>query len=233
MQTLQNTMGSTLTYRLNWETPQIARETDSEHSVVHLATSVTLRDQLTLSFREPTTIFNLVSDLRDVAHREPLRATCGVIDLDLFGLELDTLRWVLAGEQKVPIILIGTCFDARLPVRALKAGAHDFFPKPLDVNALVAAVASALEHDRRLAAKWVEERELRTRMSLLTPREKEVLPLVVGGLLNKQAASLLGISEITLQIHRGQVMRKMQARSLPDLVRMCIKLRVPHWRPTA
>jgi FixJ family two-component response regulator len=88
----------------------------------------------------------------------------------------------------------------------------------------------ALAKDRRLREKRAELAQLNRRLSLLTPRERDVFPLTVGGLLNKQAASILGISEVTLQIHRSQVMRKMEAESLADLVRMALKLRIPYWR---
>jgi FixJ family two-component response regulator len=83
---------------------------------------------------------------------------------------------------------------------------------------------------KKTRLKKAELKQLQERFQLLTPREREVLPLIVGGLLNKQAASILGISEVTLQIHRSQVMRKMQADSLADLVRMAMKLRIPYWQ---
>ena len=112
----------------------------------------------------------------------------------------------------------------------MKAGAVEFLTKPVDLSALVAAVQMAFVQDRKQRRKKAEIAELEERFSQLTPREREVLPLVVGGLLNKQAASVLGISEVTLQIHRSQVMRKMAAESLADLVRMAMKLRIPYWR---
>lgn len=99
-----------------------------------------------------------------------------------------------------------------------------------DLPTLVAAVQTALAQDRKQRRKQAELAELQARFILLTPREREVLPLVVGGLLNKQAASLLGISKVTLQIHRSQVMKKTRADSFADLVRMAMKLCIPHWR---
>ena len=87
-----------------------------------------------------------------------------------------------------------------------------------------------MAQDRKLRQRKAELAKLQERYCLLTPREREVLPLVIGGLLNKQAASVLGISEVTLQIHRSQVMRKMQAESFAELVRMAVKLRIPYWR---
>ncbi len=165
--------------------------------------------------------------------QDPHQPTCAVIDLDMHNADVCSLLGTLAGKENPPVILIGRCDEPRVLVRVMKLGAFDYIAKPLDVRELVSAVLSAMDHDRRQARKRLEERILRGRVTSLTPREREVLPLVVGGLLNKQAASLLGISEITLQIHRGQVMRKMQANSLADLVRMCVKLRIRHWRPTA
>jgi DNA-binding CsgD family transcriptional regulator len=92
------------------------------------------------------------------------------------------------------------------------------------------AIRAALAQDRKLRQRKAELAKLQERFALLTPREREVLPLIVGGLLNKQAASVLGISEVTLQIHRSQVMRKIQAESFAELVRMAVKLRTPYWR---
>jgi FixJ family two-component response regulator len=96
--------------------------------------------------------------------------------------------------------------------------------------ALLTAVHTAFAQDRRQRQRKAELMRLQERFSLLTPREREVFPLVVGGLLNKQAASVLGISEVTLQIHRSQVTRKMQAESFAELVRMAVKLKIPYWR---
>jgi FixJ family two-component response regulator len=95
---------------------------------------------------------------------------------------------------------------------------------------LAASIGIAFQQDYRRRQRKIEQESLHQRLALLTPREREVLPLVVGGLLNKQSASLLDISEVTLQIHRSQIMRKMAADSLADLVRMALKLRIPHWR---
>lgn len=164
---------------------------------------------------------------------DPHQPGCVLIDVDTQTADLCTLLAPLTGNNNPPVILVGRCEDARLPVRAIKLGAFDFFPKPIDGNELVSAILSATDQDRKHAIRRHEERVLRDRIASLTRREREVLPLVVGGLLNKQAAALLGISEITLQIHRGQIMRKMHADSLADLVRMCVKLRVRHWRPAA
>lgn len=157
-------------------------------------------------------------------------AACVILDVslpDIGGLELQRR---LAESSNTPVIFISDRFDVTAAVSAMKAGAIEFLTKPVDLPALVVAVRAALVQDRRQRQRKAEFAKLRERLSLLTPREREVLPLVVGGLLNKQAASVLGISEVTLQIHRSQVTRKMQAESFADLVRMAMKLRIPYWR---
>ena len=157
-------------------------------------------------------------------------AACLVINThppDMCGFELQNR---VAEKGNPPVVFISDLSDVTLAVRAMKAGAIEFLPKPVDLHALFASVQAAFAQDRRLRRKRSELAELQERYSLLTPREREVLPLVVGGLLNKQAASVLGISEVTLQIHRSQVMRKTRAESLAELVRMAIKLRIPCWR---
>jgi len=103
-------------------------------------------------------------------------------------------------------------------------GAIEFLTKPLDEDALLTAIRAAFAQDRKLRRRHADLAKLRERFASLTPREREVLPLVVGGLLNKQAAAVLGISSVTLQVHRGQIMRKMAAKSLAELVRMASKL---------
>jgi FixJ family two-component response regulator len=146
---------------------------------------------------------------------------------DLSGLELQRR---LAEKANPPVIFISDGCDIASTVCAMKAGAIEFLTTPLDRRALVAAVKSAFAQDQRQRQLKAELAELQERFSLLTPRECDVLPLIVGGLLNKQAASLLGISEVTLQIHRSQIMRKMRAGSFADLVRMAVKLRIRYWR---
>ncbi len=157
-------------------------------------------------------------------------AACVIIHSDLpdmCGLELQCR---LASTSNPPVIFISDRSDVHLTVCAMKAGAIDFLNKPFPLSALTAAIQTGLAQDRKLRQRKAEIAKLQARLHLLTPREREVLPLVIGGLLNKQAASILGISEVTLQIHRSQVMRKMQADSLAELVRMAVKLRIAHWR---
>jgi FixJ family two-component response regulator len=151
---------------------------------------------------------------------------CLVLDIelpDINGLELQ--RQLSKGEHP-PIVFITGHGDIPSSVRAMKAGAVDFLPKPFTEEQLLGAISVALEQHRQSRQDQVELSELRKRFASLTPRERDVVPLIVSGLLNKQAAGQLGISEVTLQIHRGRVMRKMEADSLADLVRMSIKLGV-------
>jgi FixJ family two-component response regulator len=160
-------------------------------------------------------------------------AGCLVVDTQLPGMNGLELQRRLLGEAHPPIVFISGDHDIRSTVSAMKAGAIEFLTKPVDLSALLSAIKQALAQDRRTRQKRAELTELQQRLSSLTPREREVFPLVVSGLLNKQAASVLNISEVTLQIHRSQVMKKMKADSFADLVRMAVKLRIPYWRQTA
>lgn len=156
-------------------------------------------------------------------------SSCLILDLpfpDRHGLDV---RCEVAAEACPPVVFICSHIDIASAVRVMKAGAIELLTKPVDHVALIDAVRIAFTQDRKLRQRRAESAKLQQRLLLLTPREREVLPLIVGGLLNKQAASVLGISEVTLQIHRSQVMRKMQADSLADLVRMAVKLRIPFW----
>lgn len=156
-------------------------------------------------------------------------AACLVLNTHLRDISGFELQRRLDAKGNPPVIFISEQCDIASTVGAMKAGALEFLTKPLDLPALIAAVRTALAQDRKARRRKAELAELQERFSLLTPREREVLPLVVGGLLNKQAAVVLGISEVTLQIHRSQIMRKTRADSLPELVRMTMKLRIPHW----
>lgn len=162
--------------------------------------------------------------------RDRDRASCVILSLcmpDFSGLELQ--RKMVESETP-PIVFISEGSDVASAVSAMKAGAFDFLTEPFDSLALLATIRKASAFNKRRCVQKAELAKLKNRFGRLTPREREVLSLVVRGLLNKQAASLLGISEVTLQIHRSQVMRKMEAESLPELVRMSIKLRIQPWR---
>ena len=149
---------------------------------------------------------------------------CLILDVELPDINGLDLQQELAAAPHPPIVFITGHGDIPGSVRAMKAGAVDFLSKPFQPDVLVAAVNSALANDREARAVRSDLGLLHSRYSLLTPREREVFPLIVRGLLNKQAAAQLGISIVTLQIHRSKIMHKMQADSLAELVRMSTKL---------
>jgi FixJ family two-component response regulator len=153
------------------------------------------------------------------------QASCLIADICMPGMSGVELQARLKVEQcETPIIFITARGDIPLAVSAMKEGASDFFAKPFEGSVLLAAVERALERSRNDRRKALAKADLLTRYGSLTPREKEVLPLLVGGQLNKQAAAQLGITEYTVQIHRGHIMRKMSADSFAALVRMAERL---------
>jgi FixJ family two-component response regulator len=152
---------------------------------------------------------------------------CVILDVELPDINgLDLQKQIVDGDHS-PIVFITGHGDIPSSVRAIKHGAVDFLTKPFSDDDLMRAVEAGLEQDRQARLARAEVSALRQRYAALTPRERDVLPLVVSGLLNKQAAAALGISEVTLQIHRRNVMQKMAAASLADLVRMAEKLQIP------
>jgi FixJ family two-component response regulator len=165
-----------------------------------------------------------------LGHPKHDSAACLIVNFHLPDIcSLELLRQ-LREQAGPPVIFISGSPDVTDTVCAMKAGAMEFFEKRVDPATLVSAIHLAFAHHRKIRQRDEELTRLKGRLSLLTPREREVLPLVIGGLLNKRAAAVLGISEVTLQIHRSQVMRKMAADSVADLVRMAMKLRIPYRR---
>ena len=153
--------------------------------------------------------------------------SCLVLDVGLPGLNgLDLQKRIAADRIDMPIIFITGYGDVPTTVQAMKAGAVEFLTKPFGDDVLLSAIRNAIERSQTELGHEAEMRALRDCYASLSPREQEVMTLVVSGLLNKQVGSELGISEITVKAHRGQVMRKMKADSLADLVNMAARLRL-------
>jgi FixJ family two-component response regulator len=159
-------------------------------------------------------------------HSRDHRPACLILDIDLPDVNgLEFQERIEDGHP--PIVFVTGHGDIPSSVRAIKHGAVNFLTKPYNDAELLASIRDAIERDRLNRAERMELQSLQERYSCLTPREREALPLVVSGLLNKQAAAELGISDVTMQIHRSKIMQKMDAGSLADLVRFADKLRIP------
>jgi len=158
--------------------------------------------------------------------------SCLILDVRLPGISgLDFQRTLADANDPIPLIFITGHGDIQMSVRAMKAGAVEFLQKPFRDQDLLDAIHLALERDAARRNQEKEIAKMRERFEWLTPREREVLPLVVSGLLNKQIAAEIGTSETTVKVHRSQLMRKMGADSLPELVRMAEKLGISGTAP--
>ena len=156
--------------------------------------------------------------------RDPLPG-CVLLDIQMPGLDGLQLQQELSNStHEIPIIFITGHGDIPSSVKAMKAGAVDFFSKPFDDEDLLQAIREAIQQDHQMRTDRAERGSVAARFATLTPREREVLELVVRGMLNKQIAAALGASEKTIKIHRGRVMEKMKVQSVPDLVRAAEKI---------
>jgi len=187
---------------------------------------ISVRESLELLIQTAGYQVETFASAQEFLSRPPVLApSCLVLDVnlpDLNGLELQ--KRVAANRVDMPIIFITGYGDVPMSVKAMKAGAAEFLTKPFGDDVLLSAIQNAIDRSQAALGLEAEMRALRQRHASLSRRETEVMALVVSGMLNKQAGGELGISEITVKAHRGQVMRKMKADSLADLVRMAGRL---------
>ncbi|MGO9939537.1 MAG: response regulator transcription factor [Terracidiphilus sp.] len=194
---------------------------------------ISVRESLELLIRHEGLYVETFTSAQDFLSRpRALVPSCLVLDISMPGLNgLELQKRVVVERPDMPIIFITGHGDIPMTVRAMKAGAVEFLTKPIGDEVLLSAIRSSLERSKALLGREEERRTLRAQYDRLTSREREVMSLVVLGLPNKQVASELGISEITVKAHRGSMMRKMNADSLAELVNLAARLRLS--RPSA
>ncbi len=169
-------------------------------------------------------IFTSGQEFLDFSRRDS--CACLILDLRMPGLGGLEVQKMISSKASIPVIFLTGRGDIPSTVRAMKEGAIDFLTKPVEEEVLLASIERALQQDRTSRQEAMEHAKLVARYESLTPRERELLPLLTGGLLNKQAAFELGITEYTVQIHRGHIMRKMEADSFATLVRLASRLKL-------
>jgi FixJ family two-component response regulator len=203
-----------------------------DHVVYVVDDDVGIRDALSELFTSldvPSLTFGSVAEY--VEYPKADLPACLILDVELPDINGLDFQRQLRDAYHPPIVFISGHGDIPSSVRAIRDGAVDFLVKPFSRHDLMAAIDAAVARDRNARLERAERDQLQERYSSLTPRESQVLPLIVSGLLNKQAAAELGISEVTLQIHRSRIMHKMAAESFADLVRMAGRLQIALDRP--
>jgi FixJ family two-component response regulator len=211
--------GSRMTSQIVSRTPGIVFVVDDD---------ISIRESLEALLEQEGLEVQTFSSAQDfLAHSRAAVPSCLILDVSLPDLNgLDLQKRIARGQQDMPIIFISGYGDIPMTVKAMKGGAVEFLTKPLSDHALLPAVRHAIDQSSAHLKRHAELDGLRARYARLTPREREVMGLVVVGLLNKQVGDQLQISEITVKAHRGCVMRKMEANSFADLVNMASRLRL-------
>ena len=190
---------------------------------------VSVRQSITNLLRSVgLTVHAFASAQEFLSGQRPDAPGCLILDVRLPGVSgLDLQQELMDANIEIPIVFITGYGDIPMSVKAMKAGAAEFLTKPFRDQDLLDAIQQAIERDRSVRLKRAELDEVRSRYQLMTPREQEVMRLVARGLLNKQIAGELGLTEATVKMHRGRVMEKMKAETVADLVRMAEKLGIP------